>query len=289
MSHRKPVYDKLENLIHKIFKPLPISEKREISNIIKGKSLVKDKLLNISKIVRDSVKKLGLKRDDSRQDFITDKMKQYLESYYPKLVEDHCKIVDIGGGNGNVLSGLRDSIKGETRMEDFICVETLTDWNETYEFNNKNITYHFWKKDETEFNLNIEDNSVDIVLCMVSLHHMKDETIDKVLKNVSRILKPSGRLFIKEHDSNKESAFYILWEHHLYHILDCAYKGEVVDVDGYLCSNIYNFKSKEEWTLTLDDLGFELVKLKNRFLDGDIVKDDKNSSELYWGIYQKKE
>ena len=133
-------YDKMDNLIHKIFKFMTSYDKKEIKKIMNSKMLEKDKLLNISRMVTNYVTRNKLKPDEFRQDFIIDKLNTYLNSKYPYLVQNNCKIVDIGGGNGNVISGLKDKLNVMTNKEDFICVETLTDWTETYEFNNTTIS-----------------------------------------------------------------------------------------------------------------------------------------------------
>ena len=282
-------YDKMDNLIHKIFKFMTSYDKKEIKKIMNSKMLEKDKLLNISRMVTNYVTRNKLKPDEFRQDFIIDKLNTYLNSKYPYLVQNNCKIVDIGGGNGNVISGLKDKLNVMTNKEDFICVETLTDWTETYEFNNTTISYKFWKNDETEFNLDIPNNSVDIILCMVSLHHMSDDTISKLLTNIRCVLKPEGKVLIKEHDKKYSSELFIIWEHHLYHILDCAYKGITIDYENYKKNAIYNFKSKEQWNNAFTTFGYKLLNTTNRFLDGKYETDERNASELYWAIYQKKE
>lgn len=272
------INDKLDILIDKICRFMTTNTKKQIKGLIK-----KNNYDEISKLISADAALLKLKPDETRQDFITSKIFNYLTD--EGLIHDDFRIVDIGGGNGNVLSGLYKSIK-ESNKDNFICVETLTDWNETYAFDNRDLTYKFWDNDM----IDIEDRSVDVVMCMVSLHHMNDDTLQHVFTNIRRILRKNGILMIKEHDcSSKEVLELILWEHHLYHMLDCAYKNERINTEEYLATSINNFKSKLDWHTLLSEYNMTLVDRKNRFLEGNYVsnKDRKNVTELYWDIYRK--
>lgn len=66
---------------------------------------------------------------------------------------------------------------------------------------------HDLKEDKFEFILlkenekyQFKDESVDLIVCMSVLHHVKD--IDFIMKEFHRILKPGGYIVIREHDYN---------------------------------------------------------------------------------------
>jgi len=269
-------------LINKIFKFLPSSHKIKIKKVINSNISEKDKLTQISNLVKTYIETHKVTPDLNRQDFIVGNIKNYLSRWYPYLLTEELRIVDIGGGNGNVISKLRTNLCLDTKKENFICLETLNDWTESYDFNNTNITYKFWDNKE---DVDIESNSVDIILCMVSLHHMTNETLRNLLVNIKRILKKDGKIFIKEHNKTNISEHFILWEHHLYHILDCAYKNTLIDVDEYRKTSIYNFKRLEQWNIIFSEYGFNLTTIRNRFLDDRYAYDYKNCSELYWAVF----
>ena len=273
---------KLNNLINKIFRFMDQTEQTKILKIITSNLSMNYKLFSLSKFVTDYVIKNGINKDENRQDFIIGKIHTYLTKKYPHLIQSNCNIIDIGGGNGNVLSGLKDKINGKN--DNFICVETLTNWGEHYNFDNTNIQYKFFG---TDFNFELPDNSIDIIMCMVSLHHMTNETISSIMQHIHRILKPNGIVLIKEHDAKKDDLKYIYWEHHLYHLLDCAFNAETINIDHYFNNFIYNFKSKEQWTNCFNQFGFELVEIKNRFLEGHYHFDPKVPTNLYWAVYKK--
>lgn len=267
-------------MISKIFRRFPSNVTYYIRHFAE-----RNDLLNISQIVSNAIKEQRLKPDPNRQDFIIGKISNCLKRM--NLTKDNCKIVDIGGGNGNVLSGLREIISqtNKTNKEDFICVENANEWTETYNFDNSSITYKFWDN----ANLDIEDTSIDIVFCMVSLHHMTNETLLVLMAHINRILKPGGYVFIKEHDCDTLNVYnFTLWEHHLYHILDCGYSGKEINMTEYKNKSIYNFKSKKEWQELLEHHNFSLVGRFNRFLDGEYKWGEKaNVTKMYWDIYTK--
>ena len=294
--------DKLDTLIHKIYPFMSRYETKMIRRIMDCNNNNTSRMTEISLLVTNYVGNHAIQPDKHRQDFIVKKINKFLNSYLQEQDQSTWKFVDIGGGNGNVVSGLNESHKldeytnnkpidsalynFDTRFkENYICVETLTDWGETYPFNHENITYLFLHGEDPVY-LCIEPQSVDVILCMCSLHHMTDDTIVQMLHNMKRILKPCGKILVKEHDAIPGSITYIEWEHHLYHILDCAYAGKLINADSYFNKSIHNFKTKEHWTDMFFMGGFALASTHNRFLDGDMFQDTKNITELYWAVYE---
>lgn len=280
--------DELDNLIYKIYKFTNQHDRIIIKNIILDTPInnltkLKSSIKKIENVIFKYFQKLSIKRDEHRQDFITEKIMNFVNKMCPDTINQNMSIVDIGGGNGDVISLINTLVKGNS--EQFICVETATEWVESYAHNHDNIVYKFWNNDT----IDVVDNSCDIVMCMVSLHHMNDLTIANALKEMKRILKENGILLIKEHDSgNTNDCRLIHWEHHLYHILDCAYENKVVDVEEYMTKLIHNFHSKQFWRRLFEENGFKFVARTNRFLDGPYVENDKkNPTKLYWDAYRK--
>ena len=276
--------NKLSELVNKIFKPLAFKDKKYIKELIEKSKNIKQTLQTISNIVTNEFIKMKCIRDEYRQDFIVSKILNFIRTYSQNRITEQTRFVDIGGGNGNVLQQMNSTLDLIEQKHNFICVETQTDWIETYDYNNKNISYIFWNNDS----LQIEDNSVDYILCMVSLHHMTDETIETTFKEINRILKPGGMLFVKEHDSNEYSKKFVELEHYLYHIMDSAYQYKIIDINTYFENSIDNFKSIQKWRELIETFGgLHWKKTTNRFLDGPFVNDNKNASNLYWEVYIK--
>lgn len=262
-------------------------EKKNINNIINDENKnFEEKMTLISEKVYIDAKKKNIKKDENRQEFISTKIVEYISNKV--IINNNIKFVDIGGGNGNVLHGISNIMKMrglQFEKTNMICVETKNDWVESYAFNNEDVTYKFWDNNVIE----IEDNSIDIVMCMVSLHHMTDDIIDNTLNEIKRIIKKGGYLFIKEHDANnKDTIKYIEWEHNLYHIMDCWYENKCVNVDEYMEKNIANFKSKDEWLNLIEEKNMKFIERTDRMLSGCYNNnyDDKNVTNLYWDVYK---
>ena len=283
---------RMYSVVYKIFKFLDDRDKTQISRIIgsdigsdigdmvvgvNGVGLV-DKLRQIYQSVRPVVVARKISVDEDRQEFITGKIQDYLQ------VEPgaRTRFLDIGGGNGNILSGLQTRLGG--LADDYICVENNSDWQENYQYSNTNIQYKFWDNRELT---GVVDGSVDIVFCMVSLHHMTDDTITRALGEIKRVLRVGGRLMIKEHNATPDNLRYIYWEHHLYHVLDVAMgDSPVPDWKDYCELSVNNFKPADMWQELFVGAGFNHVARFNRFLDGPFVADMRNPSELYWDEYR---
>lgn len=278
----------LDYLVYKIFKFVNVYDRMIIKNIIVDTPTndINKLKMNISKIYNIILKycKTNNKtRDEHRQDFITNKIINFLNLLSPEAVNKNLSVADIGGGNGNVLSLINNTLGG--CKNNFYCIETQSDWIEKYYYSNNNINYIYWNNNT----IDIQDESCNIVMCMVSLHHMNEKTINNTLKEIKRILKIGGFILVKEHDCNNlKTQELINWEHYLYHIMDCVYENIIVNPEDYLDKTIHNFNSKEFWCVMFQKNGFKFITRKNRFLDDMYIENDKkNPTNLYWDIYSK--
>ena len=133
--------NKLSELVNKIFKPLAFKDKKYIKELIEKSKNIKQTLQTISNIVTNEFIKMKCIRDEYRQDFIVSKILIFIRAYSQNRITEQTRFVDIGGGNGNVLQQMNSTLDLIEQKHNFICVETQTDWIETYDYNNKNISY----------------------------------------------------------------------------------------------------------------------------------------------------
>lgn len=190
------------------------------------------------------------------------------------------KIVDIGGGEGNILNYFNKLY--DVPLGNLYIVEQVEDWSEKYVYQN-NMNYIFWDN----LYINIESDSIDIILIMVSLHHMNDTTIDNLMLNIQRILKKGGIIIIKEHNcKNTDDRIVINWEHHLYHLLMSKNINEE-NIKEYLDRSITNYKSMEEYTNIFRKYNFKHIISLNRSFNQYTNEEISNSTNLYWAIYKK--
>lgn len=113
--------------------------------------------------------------------------------------------LDIGAGDGNITLAVKDFYK-LPKERVFALDKKLPDIPE--------ITALQYQNDK----IPLPDNSVDLITLIVVLHHVTDR--DAMLSEIKRILKPGGRVYIREHDDNRDPAFfkYLDMLHLLYYI-----------------------------------------------------------------------
>ena len=239
-----------------------------------------------------------------RQDWITTQIADYLKVRFPGILQPDKVIVDIGGGEGNVIAGLGQ--KGKIPKKQLICVEQRPEdstWATTYKHTHANtITYLEWSnaqimaKNASQL---LPPNSVDLVLFMVVLHHMPPEVGQSVLRQAFQALKSGGVVMVKEHDINGPDLLRAVhWEHHLYHLSEylqdystkqTGQESANSDLRDYL-ENHYAayYRDKKSWNQLFTDVGFTLVEERTRTMGKTSGQPDtKNTTNLYWQIWKK--
>jgi SAM-dependent methyltransferase len=123
--------------------------------------------------------------------------------------------------------------------------------------------------------LNLEDDSVDVITMLHSLHHAKD--LQFRLLDLVRILKPKGLLFIKDHNvTSIDVANAVSFEHFLYNVGE----GKVTPTDTENFFNkepLYNYSAKQIKDY-LEQLGMKEVY----FMQG-----KRKITGVYYAIFKK--
>jgi len=260
-----------------------IIKNEKILKIIEGlltetRSYSKKKFLHISKLYHSYNITSNI---PTNRNFISKKISNYiLKNHFLKSM----KIVDIGGGNGDVLKEVGQFLK--LNKNNLYCVESLSGWTETYNYTNKKyLQYIFWDNVTIP---TIKENTVDVVLIMVSLHHMSDSIVKDLFKNLQILSKPNSLLIIKEHDCQNSNDLYVInWEHHLYEITHRPNLSEN-DIIKYKANYVDNYKTKGYYDKIIHSYGYiDVVELNRLFEPEPVDKDTKNPTNLYWKIYKK--
>ena len=120
------------------------------------------------------------------------------------------KILDIGGGNGEIAEALRKNY-GLQKRDVYVLDDKLP--------RNSGVTKIEYAGD-TKIPLN--DRSVDLIVFLVVLHHIDPEAREKILKEAYRVLSPKGTLVIREHNHNGTKVFenYISLVHNYWYIVN---------------------------------------------------------------------
>lgn len=249
-----------------------INTKNDHENIVNSMIKINNilKLNNICKLINNNKNHLWVSQK------IIDILKKH--QYHSNI-----KIVDIGSGEGDIILNISELYDVPT--ENLYAVEQSQSWAEEYKFNN-NINYVFWDNN----NLNLEPNTIDVIIIMVTMHHMSDETLSNLMLNIKKILKHDGIIIIKEHDlTNNEIKKIIDWEHHLYHILMSDDENlSKNSLDEYLKNFVNNYKSKRTYDKIFNENNFIGIEELNRKFEPIEDYEPKNASNLYWKIYKYK-
>lgn len=204
-------------------------------------------------------------------------------------------LVDIGGGRGDMARALGASL--QLGRDACVCVEQAAEtavWDSVYDFtvNREQVTFVPWNWVSIGGavpDIPVPDASADVVLIMVALHHMTPDAANAVVCNARRILRPGGRLLIKEHDiRTNDDRIAVDWEHHLYHLMD-AYPEPLTEpgVRAYLSTEyVGNFRTKSEWDQLIGGAGFALHANMTRVFDPETGRPDRgNATCMYWQVW----
>lgn len=125
---------------------------------------------------------------------------QFKEQYMPKSnlflalgTIEKCKIAEIGTNSGYYAEDLSKAVGPNGHI---YSVDLRPDIKETITYRTKgqkNITNVL----SNEKSIPINDNALDMVICIDSLHEFDD--VEVVMKETNRILKPQGKLYIADY------------------------------------------------------------------------------------------
>ena len=146
-------------------------------------------------------------------------------------------IVDYGGGDGKILELL--DIKNKYIVD----------------IKKRNNNIPFFKPGEFK-------DKVDIVLCSMALHHIKD--INSAILDMNNILKDEGVLIIREADCKNNHLKNVHYQ------MDKLYYENIDNI-------VLNHKSREEWESILS----------KKFTLLNTIYEEENPFSVYWQVYKK--
>jgi ubiquinone/menaquinone biosynthesis C-methylase UbiE len=169
-------------------------------------------------------------------------------------------ILDIGCGNAEITQEIANYYKIKTVHGADVYPEK--DFKQPDQ--NASVKYHQVANSQ----IDIADKSIDLVVCMMSIHHFDD--FHKMMVEICRILKPRGWIFFREHDVGKD-------DHELKKTLDEMHK-QYPDHPG---DNI-NYLSRTELARKLkENYRFRFIKAS------DYPKHIRNKQAIYHALYLK--
>lgn len=132
------------------------------------------------------------KWDNMQQSYFSDKTRG--KAYATAKIKEGDRIADIGAGTGYMTIGLID------KNVEIIAVDqskTMLDTMRKKIGNNKRVKYCVGESE----NIPITDNYIDCIFANMYLHHVKNPF--KSIKEMSRTLKPGGKLILTDLDEHE--------------------------------------------------------------------------------------
>ena len=252
----------------------------QIVGIIMDKSTrINTKCIRISEIYYKYIY-TNVPRPVRSRPFIEMKLSNYIRSYYSKTIphKSNIRIMDICGGNGDVLKNI-GSLLGIPK-NNLYCVEPKQRHKYPVTTQDK-ITHVIWDNANIP---TIPPNILDVVIIMVSLHHMTRTMRITLMDNIKVLAKPKSLLIIKEYDCvDKEDETVITWEHALVDLRDhpLATSKNIKSIRGYY----EDYKSKQYWDNLICSNGY--VDAMSTIMQDPPNKTQYNPTNLYWNVYIK--
>jgi SAM-dependent methyltransferase len=145
--------------------------------------------------------------------------------------------LDVGCGDGSVTAEFASRINAKNKF----CVDVKQP-----EDSQPDIKYHILTN---TIKFPYKDNFMDFISCFMVLHHVKP--LEEELKEIYRVMRPGGLLFIREHDCRNDiEAMLVDIEHTMY----INFNNEK-DKDPYM----FHYKTMSDWNQTIEQLGFKLL------------------------------
>lgn len=157
-------------------------------------------------------------------------------------------ILDIGCAEGNITIRVGDYLDLEPSQINGCDVTDLAD---NHENTDKFMFKHLKQCSDTR--LPYEDNSQDVVLALMSLHHIRN--IDLMMREINRVLKVGGLLIIREHDSTSQKFATILDVIHGFYGMVWSNPAEFTSFSQYYAK----YFGKEEMTRFIENCGFKEI------------------------------
>ena len=260
--------------------------------------------VNLLKNIDEQLKKYKVVKDpNAGKEFICDRLIKYLnkrareqiklnkENDMPPALNKDTRIIDIGGGNGNLLHCFGE--KFHIPKDNLVSIE-----NGSFEYtytHGDTVTYKTLAPKDDNNIMNVSDQvfkGADYILCMVTLHHMTDENIRSTIQFIKRHIKRGGYVLIKEHDADSQDTKCLInWEHHLYRLMEHV-DGAMPDkeIQDYV-DNVYigNYKEEAYFDRLFASADFKLIKTLDHVMDPTKTgakKWERNPTQLYWKVYQ---
>jgi ubiquinone/menaquinone biosynthesis C-methylase UbiE len=247
-----------------------------ISKIIKNKILLDTEIINLIVKYNKSSEKIKDKNEifDKWTYAIQNLSLLYLNNFKPNNIEQNdLKYLDIGCGSGKKTLLFSKYLNISINNINGTDIKT---WG-PYQKNKKNLPFVFKYIENNK--LNYQNNTFDIITCILTLHHV--EELEIFIKEIYRILKKDGILILIEHCVYTDNDRIIInIQHMLYSALYDKQKDYIENPIYMQCFN------DNEWNYIMNKNNFSCID-KNILCFGNKYLLKNNYDNIYYGIYKK--
>ena len=190
------------------------------------------------------------KYDTNRSKKLLRIFKDYWDKSKQKL--DFCNddvYVDIGAGSGTIASMIGEECR--IKKENIYCLDV----SGSDDFFKRNSGCNFITYNGTD--IPFKENDISLVTLFMVLHHVKN--LEQFMENLSRVMKPGGIVFVRDHDATPEMLPLLHSEHYIWIIK------KKINIEEYESTMVHNFMSKEKIKNLFCNHGFEINGKENEY------------------------
>jgi ubiquinone/menaquinone biosynthesis C-methylase UbiE len=185
------------------------------------------------------------------------------------LENSNIKYLDIGCGNGAKTLLFQHLFK---LSKNNVFGTDIATWG-PYQKNKKTLPFQFKLINNNK--LDFKDNSFDLITCILTLHHIKE--MDKIIREIKRILKNGGIFLLIEHNAYTDYDKLIIdIEHLLYSAIYDKKENYIQNPDYIQCYNKY------EWNFIFEQYGFKCEKMDTLVFDNE---HQSRYDNIYYSFY----
>ena len=198
---------------------------------------------NIFQKIKSKRRTLGL-LSDQRKDFVG-QMLEIFRSIGLTRLNGYASIGDAGRN----IKMLKNNFPVTGNIYIVHDKQSMMDMVERQQIRSVGRTIHIDYNNEAKVNIN---DKIDLVTCMMGLHHFPINKLSGLITSVHNTLNPGGLFIIREHNAYPELVPILNAAHNIFN----AVTGETLDNEK---NEIRQFRTINEWTRLIESYGFEQV------------------------------
>jgi len=153
------------------------------------------------------------------------------------------------GDSGRYISSFKDKLNIQGKIyvvnDNYSYLEQLNT-----SIKSKFIQYNYDQMNK----LPIKNDTVELITCLIGLHHFKTDKLELFLKNVYNMLKPNGFFIIRDHNGYSDIIPLLNCAHSIFN----AVTGETLITEK---NELRNFKKLIEWRQIVEAVGFKDMRI----------------------------